>query len=269
MPKNDALRPKRALPKDLSPAVAQAVLEDAMLEAAADIAALSATLDGVSPDTDDALSAALPVPETPEEQELMDILGVPYLGPTRRQLLADAGIQSLADLQAVSPDTLGGIKGVGMGNARRIKEWLASQPAPAAAPAPVSAPSSSPAAPPSPADLHNSPAMALASANQQVQDLFSRIDEATTRLKASFSPDAGFQRLERQLAKLDNAASELAEGPDTLSAKQLQKALKTLDQAAALLEAAAGAGRLSAKKQDVLADSLKDQRKSLEKTLGG
>ncbi len=268
MPKNDALRPKRALPKNLSPAAAQAVLEDAMLEAAADIAALSATLGGVSPDTDDALSDALPIPETPEEEEIMDILGVPYLGPARRQLLADAGIETLADLYAVSPDTLGGIKGVGMGNARRIKDWLASQPAPSAPPAAAPSPPApaEAAAPPVPAAA--SPDMALASANQEVQDLFRRLDEATTRLKASLSPGGDFKRLDRQLAKLDTVASELAEGPDTLSAKQLQKALTILDKVACTLEAAAEEGRLSAKKQNILADALKDRRKSLEKTLG-
>jgi len=275
MPKNDVSKPKRTLPKDMTPAVAQAVLEDAMLEAAADIAALSATLGVSSPDAADDFSSALPIPETPEEEEIMDILGVPYLGPARRQLLAEAGIETLADLQAVSPDTLGGIKGVGMGNARRIKDWLASQPAPAVLPVPV-LPAPVPALPaPVPAAMASSPAAfddaserALASINQDVQDLFGRIDQATQRLKTFLSPDGGFKRLERQLEKLDSAASELAEGPDTLSAKQVQRAVKTLDKVAALLEEAAGKGVLSSKKQEALTDTLKEQRKSLEKTLG-
>lgn len=269
MPKNDAPRPKRPLPKDITPAVAQAVLEDAMLEAAADIAALSATLGVAAPDTNNALPAALSVPETPEEEELMDLLGIPLLGPARRQLLAHAGIQTLADLHAVSPDTLAAVKGVGIGNARRIKDWLAAQPAPASVSAPVPASPAAAAPPPPPTVSGILPDMALAAANQEVQDLFARIDQATTRLKALLAPGGDFKRLERQLAKLDNAASELAEGPDTLSAKQLQKALKTLDKAAALLEFAAGEGRLSPKKQGILADTLKEQRKSLKKTLGG
>ncbi len=280
MPKNDAPKPRRPLPKDISPPVAQAVLEDAMLEAAADLAALSATLGAANPTNDDALPSALPVPETPEEEEIMDILGVPHLGPVRRQLLADAGIETLADLQALSLADLAGIKGVGLGNATRVKEWLAAQPAPAPvfaavppAPAPVSVPTP-PAprtadAPPAPAALDASPDMSLASANQQVQDLFGRIGQAAGTLKTALSPDDGYRRLERQLAKLDNAASELAEGPDTLSAKQLQKALKTLDKAASVLEEAAREGRLSPKKQETLADTLKEQRKTLEKTLGG
>ncbi len=268
MPKNDVSKPKRALPKDMTPAVAQAVLEDAMLEAAADIAALSATLGVSSPDAADDFSSALPIPETPEEEEIMDILGVPYLGPARRQLLAEAGIETLADLQAVSPDTLGGIKGVGMGNARRIKDWLASQPAPAVLPVPA-LPAPVPAAMvSSPAAFDDASERALASINQDVQDLFGRIDQATQRLKTFLSPDGGFKRLERQLEKLDSAASELAEGPDTLSAKQVQRAVKTLDKVAALLEEAAGKGVLSPKKQEALTDTLKEQRKSLEKTLG-
>ena len=269
MPKNDAPKPKRPLPQDLSPAVAQAVLEDAMLEAAADIAALSATLGAAAPGPDDALAAVLPIPETPEEEEIMDLLGVPHLGPVRRQLLADAGIQSLADLQTLSFDDLANIKGVGLGNARRVKDWLASQPAPAPVPAPAPAPPDAVPPPPPPTVSGSNPDMALASANQEVQDLFGRIDQATTRLKAFLPPADGLQRLERQLAKLDDVASELAEGPDTLSAKQLQRALKILDKAAALLEAASQGGSLSPKKQALLTDTLKEQRKTLEKTLGG
>jgi hypothetical protein len=99
--------------------------------------------------------------------------------------------------------------------------------------------------------------------------LFGRIAQATGSLKASLPPGDSLQRLERQLAKLDNAASELAEGPDTLAAKQLQKALKTLDKAASLLEFAAEERRLSPKKQEMLAELVKVQRKTLEKTLGG
>lgn len=280
MPKNDALKLKRPRPTNLAPDVAQAVLEDAMLEAAADIAALSATLGVAAPHADAALPGGLPVPETPEEEEIMDLLGVPHLGPVRRQLLADAGIETLADLQALSFDGLANIKGVGLGNARRVKDWLASQPAPASPPAPGPAapappPAAAPAAPapdmpPSPPTVSgNVPDMSLASANQEIQDLFGRIDQATARLKASLLPSGGAERLERQLAKLDNAASELAEGPDTLSAKQLQKALKSLDKAASVLEAATGGSPLSAKKQDLLADTLKEQRKALEKALGG
>ncbi len=254
-----ARKAKRPLPKTITPALAHAVLEDAMLEAAADIAALSATLDASVAASPAAPPAPLMAAQTPEEAQILELVGVPFLGPTRAQALAAAGIRTLDDLRAASPGDIGGVKGVGMGNAARIKDWLAAQPAPSSAP-----PSAAPPAPAAlPADAH------LASLNQDVQDLFARLDNATGLLKTSLSPGGGMKRLARQLAKLDGTASELAEGPDMLSPKQVQRAVRMLDKAAAILEGAAGKGRLSPKKQDALADDLRGRRKELEKVLGG
>lgn len=254
-----ARKSKRPLPKTMTPAVAHAVLEDAMLEAAADIAALSATLDASVKPAPAASPAPVIVAETPEEARILELVGVPFLGPTRAQALAAAGIRTLADLRAASPDAIGGVKGVGMGNAARIKDWLATQPA-SASPAPR-ATSAAPAALPTDA--------ALALLNQDVQDLFARLDAATSLLKTALTPGGGLKRLARQLEKLDEAASELAEGPDTMSPKQTQRAVRMLGKAAALLEGAAGKGSLSPKKQDALADDLRERRRELEKVLGG
>ena len=104
--------------------------------------------------------------------------------------------------------------------------------------------------------------------NQDVQDVFQKLGSAAARLKEHLPAKTRDKALDRQLDKLDTVASELAEGPDTLSAKQVQEAVKTLDKIAALLETAAGAEKLSPKKQAVLIEELRARRKRLQKTLG-
>ena len=148
---------------------------------------------------------------------------------------------------------IGGVKGVGPVNAARVKEWLRVQDEmPGVA---VS----------TPLPVVDSSASALASVNQEVQDVFQKLGEATERLKKKVpARDKG---LDRQLQKLDTAASELAEGPDTLSAKQMSDALKTLDKIAALLEAAASSEKLGPKKQAALVEELRARRKRLQKTI--
>ncbi len=212
--------PARKNGKDATPAVVKAVLEEAV-----------ETVHG-----DDALAAA---PKS-------ELEGVPYLGETRREALAQAGLRTQEDLRRATVEQIGGVKGVGMGNAVKIKAWLdvPSAPLPAAAPQDID--------------------MSLAAANQDVQDVFQKLGDASARLKGQIRD----KDLERQLDKLDSVASELAEGPDTLSAKQLQEAVKTLDKIATLLQSAAdNAPKLSPKKQAALVEELRARRKRLQKSL--
>lgn len=179
-----------------------------------------------------------------------ELEGVPYLGETRRQALAEAGLVTQDDLRRATAEQIGGTKGVGMGNAAKIKAWLAvpSAPLPAAAPTDIDP--------------------GLASANQNVQEIFQKLGDAAARLKDHLPAKSRDKALDRQLNKLDTVASELAEGPDTLTAKQVQDAVKTLDKIAALLQNAADdPQKLSAKKQAALIDELRARRKRLQKTL--
>ncbi len=213
---------------DPTPAVERAVLEEAVQ----------------TTHSDDVLNANNPGPKS-------ELEGVPYLGETRREALAQAGLVTQEDLRRATVEQIGGVKGVGMGNAVKIKAWLdsPSAPLPAAAPQDID--------------------MALASANQDVQDVFQKLGDASARLKGQIPDKSRDKALDRQLDKLDSVASELAEGPDTLSAKQLQDAVRTLDKIAALLQsAAADAPKLSPKKQAALVEELRARRKRLQKTLG-
>lgn len=206
------------------PATVKAVLEEAVQTSAAD----------------DAL------PSAPKSE----LEGIPYLGETRRQALAHAGLVTQDDLRRASAEQIGGVKGVGMGNAVKIKAWLdaPAAPLPAAAPQDIDAP--------------------LAAANQDVQNVFQKLGDASARLKSHLPVKTRDKALDRQLDKLDSVASELAEGPDTLSAKQVQEAVKTLDKIAALLYNAANESqKLSPKKQAVLVEELRARRKRLQKTL--
>ena len=154
------------------------------------------------------------------------------------------------DLRRATAEQIGGVKGVGMGNAVKIKAWLGSP----SAPLPSAAP----------ADIDR----ALASANQDVQDVFQKLGDAAARLKDQIPAKSRDKALDRQLDKIDSVASELAEGPDTLSAQQVQDAVKTLDKIAALLEdAAEDKQKLSPKKQVALIEELRTRRKRLQKTL--
>jgi len=216
--------PARKNGKDATPAVVKAVLEEAV-----------ETLH-----SDDTLAA---VPKS-------ELEGVPYLGETRREALAQAGLRTQEDLRRATVEQIGGVKGVGMGNAVKIKAWLTlpSAPLPAAAPQDID--------------------RGLAAANQDVQDVFQKLGDASARLKGQIPERSRDKDLDRQLDKLDSVASELAEGPDTLSAKQLQDAVRTLDKIAALLQSAADeAPKLSPKKQAALVEELRARRKRLQKTL--
>ena len=207
-----------------TPPVVKAVLEEAVVTSAAD--------------------------DTASSRTQSELVGVPYLGETRREALAQAGLITQDDLRRASAEQIGGVKGVGMGNAVKIKAWL-----------------NRPAAP-LPAAAVQDIDPALASANQNVQDVFQKLDDAAARLKDHLPVKSRDKALDRQLDKLDSVASELAEGPDTLSAKQVQEAVKTLDKIAALLQSAAEAPQiLSPKKQAALIEELRTRRKRLQKTL--
>lgn len=201
--------------------------------------------------------AKLPSPIVPALTEFapVGLEGIPYLGATRRQALALAGLHTQDDLRQASVEQIGGVKGVGMVNAARVKEWLAAQDAAIATPV-------------TPLTETNSSATLLGTANQEVQDIFQKLGTAAARLKRTVPGKSRDKALDRQLDKLDTVASELAEGPDTLSLKQVQEAVKTLDKIAALLETAAGAEKLTPKKQGALIEELRARRKRLQKTLG-
>lgn len=188
--------------------------------------------------------AAAPLPPPHEGLE-----GIPYLGPARRTALTEAGLRSLSDLRAATVEQIGDVKGVGRGIAAKVKQWLEATPAPSAA-------------------IADNPDAPLASANQDVQDVFQKIGAASAKLKEHLPNKLREKALDKQLDKLDTVASEMAEGPDTLSAKRVLEAVKTLDKIAALLEAAAAGEKLSPKKQAVLIEELRARRKRLQKTLG-
>ncbi len=189
-----------------------------------------------------------------EPETLRDI---PYLGPARRKALADAGMTSRTHLEAATEEELGAIKGVGPSNAKRIKEWLAVQ---------AEMPNVS-VATPLPA-INDDGASALAAANQDVQEMFQRFSSASQSLQSAI-PDKGRDKaLDRQLDKIDTVASELAEGPDTLTPAQVAEAVTRLNKIAALLEDMAREKAPSPKKQAALVDELRERRKKLQKALG-
>lgn len=265
---------RRPLPEQLTPAVAQAVLEDAVLEAAADLAALSATLE---------LSGAVPValvPETPEEVEILQLASVPGLGPARRAGLAALGITTLAGLSAAPPETLAQVRGLTGENVRKIKGWLAENAGDTSAPAPSEVGDGGPHTPPMfigepPADVASldpvpeSADPTVASSNQHVQDALAQLDAAVAQIRAALPGGKLDKKLARQLDAVSTVASELPESFDTLSVKSIAQGAKTLDKITALILEAAGMGRLSEKKQLALRDELKERRKRLEKTIGG
>ena len=231
-------------PEGLSPGVAQAVVEDSVMEAAADLAAMAATLEEEG--------ASIMMAETPEEEEIFELLGVPYLGKARVLALAGVGIRTLDDLRSASATEIGGVKGVGMRNAERIKEWLESQDAAPASPL---------------VTMLTNPDPALAAANQAVQDDMTQIDQAITRIQTSIPQRISHKKLDRQMDKLLNVLSALAEGPDTLRPKQLRRALKMLHLIVALLDKFANASHLSDKVVDAFAEELRDRRKRLQDIL--
>ena len=187
-----------------------------------------------------------PILQLPSADDNLE--GIPYLGETRRAALALAGLRTREDLMRATIEQIGGVKGVGMVNAARVKDYLHPQ-------------GENLSLATSPIDPE------LAGTNQQVQDIFQKLEDAASLLKEHLPAKSRAKNLGRQLAKLDNVAAELAEGPDTLSAAQMEKAVKTLDKIAALLTSAANLEKLTPKKQSVLIEELRDRRKRLEKTL--
>lgn len=182
-------------------------------------------------------------------EDVSNLEGIPYLGPSRRAALANAGFLSQQDLRVAPVEQIGGVKGVGMIIAKKVKDWLSAQDDP-------------------PAAVKESPQTSQAESQQYIQDTFGKLEAATSRLKDKLPAKRRDKSLDRQLAKLDVVASELAEGPDTLSAKQIEAAVKTLDKIAALLETAAAGEKLSPKKQSLLIEDLRSRRKRLQKSLG-
>lgn len=188
-----------------------------------------------------------PAPMLPGADDNLE--NIPYLGETRRAALALVGLRTRADLMQATVAQIGGVKGVGMVNAARVKDYLRVQEA----------------------SVSDDPAVIgenLAVINQHVQDIFLKLEVAAVRLKEHNPAKSRDKNLDRQLEKLDTVASELAEGPDTLSAAQVEKAVKTLDKIAALLSSAANAEKLSPKKQALLVEELRERRRRLQKTLG-
>ncbi len=246
---------KHSAPETLSPAVVQAVLEDAVLSAAADLAARAAS--GAEPP-----AAVAIVVETPEEAALLELTGVPLLGPARARALADAGIRTLHDLHAATPGQIGGVKGVGQRNAERIKEWLAAR---------AEVVSLMPPAPPvydMSDESGDSADPIIASVNQTIYEGLGQVDEAIARIKAALPAKSTDKKLLRQLDKLSGIASDLPESADTLSAKAMQRATRLLDKIGTMLAGAVGTGGLSEKKQAALRDAIKERRQELEKALG-
>ena len=183
--------------------------------------------------------------------------GIPYLGEARRQALADAGLTTRTHLQTATLEEIGVVKGVGLGIAKRYKEWLAVQ---AEMPA-VSVATPLPA-------IDDAGASALAAANQDVQDMFQRFSSASQSLKGAIPNKDRDKALDRQLDKIDTVASELAEGPDTLTPAQVAEVVARLNKIAALLEDMMQEKAPSAKKQAALVDALRERRKKLQKALG-
>jgi hypothetical protein len=194
-------------------------------------------------------ATALPASNPPAPSQSSDLEGIPFLGETRREALRASGLKTRDDLRGATVEQIGGVKGVGMVNAARVKDWLAAQPQTSER-------------------AEDNPDMALASANQDVQDVFQKLGDARARLSRALPDKTRDKGLDRQLDKLDTVASELAEGPDTLTAKQVQEAVKTLDKIAAFLENASKSEKLSPKKQADLIEELRTRRKRLQKTLG-
>ena len=183
--------------------------------------------------------------------------GIPYLGEARRKALAEAGYSSRAHLEAATPEELGAVPGISPGIAKRYKEWLAVQ---------AEMPNVAEATP-LPA-IDDTGASALAAANQDVQEMFQRFSSASQSLQSAIPAKTRDKALDRQLDKIDTVASELAEGPDTLTPAQVADAVARLNKIAALLEDMAREKAPSAKKQAAWVDELRERRKKLQKALG-
>jgi hypothetical protein len=196
--------------------------------------------------------------ETPETE--YELSGVLYVGETRARLLAEAGIRTLDDLRAADAERIGSVKGVGLKNGQRIKEWLAARDARASLPITAAGPEQSDAA-----DV--SPDLDLAAANQAVQDEMEAVNAAIARIQRALPQGVAHRKFDRQVDKLLSVLSELAEGPDTLRPKQFRRALKMLHLIAALLDKFTGVGTLSEKIVLAFAEELRDRRRRLQDIL--
>ena len=182
-----------------------------------------------------------------EEYPLADVL---YIGPSRARLLAAIGIHTLDDLRAADAVQIGSVKGVGLRNGERIKEWLALRDAARV-----------------PAMCNDNPDPELAHENQSVQDDMAAIDQAITRIQQAIPRNVAHKKFDRQVERLLAVMSELAEGPDTLRPKQQRKAVKMLHLIATLLDTLTTVGPLSEKKVLAFAEELRDRRRRLQDIL--
>jgi hypothetical protein len=171
-----------------------------------------------------------------------EIAGVLYIGETRARLLAEAGIRTMDDLRAADAAQIGSVKGIGLKNGQRIKDWLAEHDAPA-------------------------PALPLAIANQAVQDDSQSINTAFARIQKALSQGVAHKKLDKQIDKLLIVLSELAEAADTLRPKQFQRTIKMLHLIGALLDQFADLRPSSEKVILAFTEELRDRRRRLQKVL--
>lgn len=252
----------KSVPDKYVSEVTQAVIEDATLAAAADLAAAMA-----SP-----LDKDLPmiVPETPEEEAILALLGVPYLGRTRAFALAAIGIKSLDDLHAASEDQIGMVKGIGKRNAMRIKEWLSARREVSLSEQRVDS-----------LDVNISTSMraevnfeapTLASetacSNQSLHNDLALIEAAIDRIKSANSKRGLTGKFVKQLERVQSSISEVPESLDTVAERDREKLTGLLDRIGEILTKAGADGKLSETKQEKLSAQVKARRKRLADLLG-
>jgi len=176
-------------------------------------------------------------PET-APSEPTGLLGVPFLGAVRIAALAQAGIKTIPDLKAATPEAIGSVKGVGLRNAERIKAWLSEQ------------------------DTAQTPEPLVS-----VPAEIAGIDGSVSRIREA-NPKKGLdKKLSRQLNKVLTRVSEVPVAFESIGDKEKHQALKALDRIATLLVQAADKGPLSDKKQQVVGGAIKAKLKKLDKAL--
>lgn len=255
--------------------IVKAVVEDAIMGIAADVAAITSS--------DAAAGSELLIAETPEEEAIFDIARVPYLGPSRLTALAAAGITTIDDLHNAPVETIAAIKGVGLKQAAYIKNWVGEQLGAASAAETVSlvveitddlppAPPVLDSLPPSaPEDLHANDStpfdLVTSTANETAQDDMEAIDALINRLKESVPKKLREKSLKRQIDKIVAVISAVPEERDHLSTYGKKKTARTLDQIVKFLSSAVKEELPSKKKQTEFSEELKELRKRLEKAL--
>jgi NAD-dependent DNA ligase len=187
---------------------------------------------------DPAPTGSVQAPPETVQADGSELLGVPFLGAVRIAALAQAGIVTISELKAATPESIGSVKGVGLRNAERIKAWLSEQDTAQTQEHMVSIPAE-----------------------------IAGIDGAVSRIREA-NPKKGFdKKLSRQLNKVLNRVSEVPVAFESLGDKEKQQALKALDRIATLLVQAADKGPLSDKKQHVVGGAIKAKLKKLDKAL--